>query len=409
MDQESVERRFKIIPEQAGTFRWNGPREIIFEPETPLTSGETYTVQIEAGAQAESGGVRLKDDLSFSFRVDFPRILYLNNARNLMLHDLNTGQSGVLIENEFGVESYAVDPTGNLIAVSLYREDGTADIWVYNLSTEAATQITNCGNALCGAAAWNADGTQIAYEREEFDLLFGQVAARRIWVVDLATARSRLFFDDTQITGHSPQYPPAGNHFAMFATNPPGILIYSMVDGEQIIIDSLQGLVGKFSQDGSQLIYPVLVNGDVPQTFFTQLEMVDLNQRQRSAVTGTPEDAIEDSGGFWRPGHPNELAVTRRYLTQDYTDGMQIYLLDIDTHAAEPLVVDADYTHSNMEWSADGNLLVMQRFNRVQQGARTEIWLYNLRTDELQQIANDAFLPDLCAEHCVSRGIVPYR
>jgi hypothetical protein len=44
-------------------------------------------------------------------------------------------------------------------------------------------------------------------------------------------------------------------------------------------------------------------------------------------------------------------------------------------------------------WSADGNLLLMQRFNRAIQGARTEIWLYDLRSQELQMIANDAFLP----------------
>jgi Tol biopolymer transport system component len=392
MNQPSVEERFRIEPEVSGTFRWNGPREIVFQPDAPLAFGETYTVQIASGAQSENGS-SLQDDLRFSFTVDFPRVVYLSADRNLIMVDLNTSDAVPLIDSEFDIADYAVDATGNLIAHTLVHEDGTSDIWVHNLTRGRSTQITDCQNAACIAPAWNADGTQIAYEREEFDELFGQVAARRIWVVDLATARSRLLFDDTQITGHSPEYPPMGTRFAMFATNPPGILVYDFVDGSQIIIESLQGVTGNFSSDGRQLIYPLLVMGDVPQTFFTQLEMLDLNSLQRIAVTGTPADAIEDRGGFWRPGHPDELAVLRRYLTDNYTDGPQVYLMNVESGEVTPLVVDPDYDHSSLVWSADGNLLLMQRFNRAIQGARTEIWLYDLRSQELQMIANDAFLP----------------
>ena len=393
MAQDSVEERFSIQPEHSGAFRWNGPREIIFQPETPLIFGETYTIQIASGAESESGSAELKDDLRFSFTVDWPRVVYLSPKRHLMIYDLNTGQSDTLIESEFGLESYAVDPTGNLIAQSIFHEDGTSDIWVYNLGNDSNTQVTNCQNSACLAPEWNADGSQIAYEREEFDELFGQTAARRIWVVDLTTGRSRLLFDDRQITGHSAEFSPTGGHFAMFATNPSGILIHNFDDGEQIVIESLQGQVGGFSSDGGKLIYPLLVMGDVEQTFFTQLEMLDLDSGQRISVTGTPENAIQDSGGFWRPGHPNELAVLRRDLSENGTVGEQIYLMNIETNEVTPLLIDPDYDHFSLVWSADGNLLLMQRFNRVKQGARTEIWLYNLRSEELQMLANDAFFP----------------
>jgi hypothetical protein len=68
-------------------------------------------------------------------------------------------------------------------------------------------------------------------------------------------------------------------------------------------------------------------------------------------------------------------------------------LLDVETNEATPLIVDADYDHQSLVWSADGNLLLMLRFNRVKQGARTEIWLYDLRSEELTMLADDAFLP----------------
>jgi hypothetical protein len=108
-------------------------------------------------------------------------------------------------------------------------------------------------------------------------------------------------------------------------------------------------------------------------------------------VTGTPADAIEDRGGFWRPGHPDEIAIIRAYLKQN--DWQQIELLNIETREVTPLVVEPDYIYETLVWSADGNLLLMQRFNRAKQDARTEIWLYDLRSDELTMLANDAFLP----------------
>jgi dipeptidyl aminopeptidase/acylaminoacyl peptidase len=213
-------------------------------------------------------------------------------------------------------------------------------------------------------------------------------------VVDLRSAQSTLLFEDTQITGHSPQFSPNGNRIAIFATNPPGILIHDFVSGGQVFIESMQGLVGNFSPDSTQLIYPVMVRGAIGSMFYSQLEAVDLVENRRSLITGSSETPIEDSSAVWRPGKPNELAVTRRYLDDRYTDGPQVYLLNIKTNEATPLVVDPAYTHGALQWSPDGNMLVIQRFNRVEQGARPQIWTYNLQTQELQLIADDAYLPE---------------
>jgi Tol biopolymer transport system component len=397
MQTDTVESRFSVTPPLKGELKWVGQRELVFTPAQALASGETYTVRLERGAQSRGGTATLKEALVFSFRVRLPRVLYLAPAtsqrRNLYLQDLNTGEIRQLTDLEWGLADYAVSPDGQYLAYTAYTEAGTSDIWLYSLATGAVAQLTNCVNASCGAPTWRPDGTQIAYEREEYDVALGQVGARRVWLVDVLSAQSALLFADTQITGHSPRFSPTGNRLAMFSTNPPGILIYDFVAENRVFIENLQGVVGDFSPDGHQLVYPILVRGVVGETFYSQLELVDLLENRRQQVTGTPEIPIEDTSAVWRPTNGRQLVVARRYLDNRYTEGAQAYLLDLETAEVSPLVVDAAYSHGDFHWSPDGGLLVMQRFNRVTPGARPEIWLYNMTTQDLTQLAQDAYFP----------------
>jgi hypothetical protein len=398
MNIEQVQAAFQIDPPIAGEFTWSNRRIMTFTPSQAMTPGLTYTVTLVQGAESRNGANVLREDFRFHFRVKQPSLIYLAPAgaqeRNLYRHNLETGEVTQLTQAPYGIADYAVSPDGLNIAYSLYNEDGTSNIWLYGLATGSSSQLTNCVNASCGAPAWKPDGSQIAYEREEYDLALGQIGAKRVWVVSTSTAQSGLLFEDTQVTGHSPEFSSQGGRLAMFSTNPPAILVYDTLADRRIYIESLQGLSGQFSPDGTQLVYPVLTRGAIGAQFYTQLERLDILTEQRTVVTTAGgEQAIEDNTGVWRPNYPDELAVTRRYLDNRYTDFPQIYLLDLRTNEARPLVVDNKFSHGSITWSDDGNLLAFQRFNRVEQGARPQIWLHNLTTGETSLIANDAFLP----------------
>jgi dipeptidyl aminopeptidase/acylaminoacyl peptidase len=127
------------------------------------------------------------------------------------------------------------------------------------------------------------------------------------------------------------------------------------------------------------------------------LETVELQSDSHTAVTGTPDDPIEDVAGFWRPGHADEMAVMRRFLDDRFTEGYQVYLLNVTSPEARPLIVDADFTHSRLKWSSDGQQLLVQRFALADLDGSPEIWLYDMQTGDLQLIAEDAigadFLP----------------
>jgi Tol biopolymer transport system component len=327
--------------------------------------------------------------------VESGQIVYIGQVSaldsNLFLHNPGTGEASQLTETDYGVEDVAIAPDGLAIAYSRYNADGTTDIWLYDLRSGEDFRLTDCVNASCGQPSWRADGQSIAFTRSEFD------DSQRVWRVNPTTTETQLLFDDPYITGHSPQYAPQGNRITMFATHPVGILIYDFTTRFRENIQSRQGSSGNFSPDGQHLSYPILVRGAIGATFFSQLETVELQSDSHTAVTGTPDDPIEDVAGFWRPGHADEMAVMRRFLDDRFTEGYQVYLLNVTSPEARPLIVDADFTHSRLKWSSDGQQLLVQRFALADLDGSPEIWLYDMQTGDLQLIAEDAigadFLP----------------
>ena len=100
---------------------------------------------------------------------------------------------------------------------------------------------------------------------------------------------------------------------------------------------------------------------------------------------GIPSQAGEPGG--------DALIVLRRYLDDRFTQGRQIYRLDLASGDAEPLVLDPAYTHSALDLDAAATRLVYQRFPAGQPDAEPEIWMLDLASGAQKQIASDAFLP----------------
>ncbi len=397
MAADSVEARFRIAPDIAGDFSWTGQHTLIFTPRQPFAAGQSYTVTIEAGARAARRDAALKDDLTWTFDVQLPRAAFLAPSdayqRNVLMTDLPTGDTFQLTTAEHGVEDFAVSPNGNQIAYSRYNPDGTADLWLRDLLNNTDRQLTQCIDALCHAPAWKPDGTQIAYQREEFNTgLDMGLSPSRVWIVDVATLDTRLLFADSQILGTEPTWSPDGRRIAVFDATVSGIRIHDYEANTDAVIETAQGVVGQFSPDGNRLVYPVLARGLIGQQFYTHLEMADLDTLSRRSISGGDDTPVEDSGAVWSPDG-TRLAVARRYLDGRYTNGKQIYLLDPDTGEAEPLVVDPAYNHSAIRWDASGRRIVFQRFSLGGAGARPEIWTVDVETGALEQVADNAFLP----------------
>jgi len=68
----------------------------------------------------------------------------------------------------------------------------------------------------------------------------------------------------------------------------------------------------------------------------------------------------------------------------------QLFIVDIATGRASPLIEDQVYSHSSMLFSPLGDQLLFQRFPLGKPGARSEIWTYNFTTRALQRVVQNA-------------------
>ncbi len=327
-------------------------------------------------------------------KSSLPQVIYLAPAdavaRNLYRADLDGGSARPLTDTTDGIEDYAVSPSGQQIAYSLNNADGTTDIWLLDLDSGGSRPLTRCERAVCTDPAWNPDETQILYQRQEFNA--GQEAGSWVWIVDVNTVETHLLFDDPQIRGADPIWSPDGRRVAVYDGQSGGIRVHDLETGRDTVIHSEQGVSGTFSPDGSRLVFPALVRGAIGQEFYTHLEMFDFTLQGGLPVTGTPDTPVEDVLAAWSPDG-SRLALARRYLDGRFTAGQQIYLLDVVSGEAAPLVVDPAYTHAGIGWDSTGQRIVFQRFSLVESGAQPEVWVIDLRSGELTRTAENAYLP----------------
>lgn len=396
MDRASAESRLALSPHVPGDVHWSDDRTLVFTPQRALPAGQTYTVTIGAGARA-TDGAPLKRPLTWRFTVLPPRVVALAPAslfqQQLVLIDPPTGAVKTLSPGDGGVLDYAVSPNGRAIAYAQETDTGAADLWVIDLITRTSAPLTDCVTAVCRAPAWSADGQRVAYQRAELDPDRGTGSGpARAWIVDLATLQPSLLFEDEQALGAGPVWSPDGARVAAFDATIPGIRVRDFSGGPGVRIESLEGAAGVFSPDGARLLVPVLVRGALGEAFYTQLELVDLAWGDRTRVSGEVDAPVEDTGAVWLPGG-DALIVLRRYLDDRFTQGRQIYRLDLASGDAEPLVLDPAYTHSALGLDAAATRLVYQRFPVGQPDAEPEIWMLDLASGAQKQIASDAFLP----------------
>ncbi len=400
MNWDSVVERMAFQPPLEGAYTWTD-RTLRFRPDEPLQPGAEYTVTLAGGAESTIGR-QVLNATTFDFRIRTPRVAYLAPSdatpQNVWIADPAVeGSAEQVTFSPSGVLNFDISPDGTQVAFAERNSNtGTSDIKLLNLETGDLTQLTNCPDSDCNSPSWRPDGNMLAYHRVELNSGLDAlgVSPTRVWLIDLTTTPPSNYplFSDSQILGYSPQWSADGQRIAVYDNNSVGILVYDFSDESLLVIPTRNGGSDvALSPDGSQIIFPNLIIDQGSGGARTTLDIADLENSKITPLTSA-EDPIDDATTAWNP-NGRYVALARRYLDDRYTRARQLYLLDTETLEVTPLVVDEQYYNGFFLWDPQGNELVIQRFPENEPNGRPEIWTYNLETEALTQVAQNAMLP----------------
>lgn len=308
--------------------------------------------------------------------------------------------------SEYGIYDYDVSDDGRWLAFAEKNSEGSAQIRMLDIPNNRVIDLVNCVEieAYCTTPAFSPDGTKLAYQRSES--INGTYGLSRIWLVDLTSPGYETIplIKDTQVVGHTPVWSQDNNTLAFYSadTTQPGILIYDFVprgddDVQLRFIPSSYGAMGSISPNGQEIIFPEIVRRN--DQIFTHLRMADLLDKEFEAFTD-PQGPTDDVAVQWSPDGQT-VAFARKYTDDRWTVGHQLYLQNASAEAGDltPVAYDENYNTSYFRWNSMGSRLVMQRFplqnadGTPNRNAAPEVWVYDLETDNLLMVIENAFLP----------------
>jgi Tol biopolymer transport system component len=403
MDAQSVEARLHLSPETDVRLAWSGTT-LSIAPSRAWLPEVTYTLYLDSGARSQSGRLLLAP-FKYEFTPRSPRVIYLapafsaDSAQATNVWLVAPEQQFVarqLTRSSLNIEAFQPSPDGNLIAYAQPREGGTSELYVLDVTSGESRRVTNCAAVLarCTAPDWSPDGARLIYERTELDPALDPFDrdVPRAWLLNLRDLATAPLLNDTTRLGGTPKWSPDGLRIAAYDRNLGAIAIYELSTGARKLIETLDD-VGDyvFHPHDGRFVYAQLVQ--VAGRFSSALEMVNLDDPSSGIRRISGEgSAVEDRQPRWTPDG-NRLIFTRRILDGSGTPSAQIYQLDLARETLAPILQDENYFHGAISLDPSGRYLLMQRVAVNTAQPVPSIWILELKSGRLWQIAENGFLP----------------
>lgn len=390
MQARSVESAFRVEPAVPGAFQWEGST-LWFVPAQPFQPQLTYTARVAAGALSV-GGLRLQRDVTWTFTVRTPWIVYVSpvNGPREVWRVRPYGSGTEQLSHTAGqVYDLAVSRDGERIAYSVLNEQNGFDLWGMTIDGGEAQLMLECGSDRCSTPAWSPDGERVAYSRENTGLQpSAPKGPPRLWVLDLITRQTGQTFSDSQILGYGPSWSPDGRRLAVFDGSVNALRVLEIATGQTMLLPTAMGVMGAWSPDSAQMVFSDLnLSGEQPTV---SLLRADFATQTIAPLAGSNFLQADYGPPAWSPTG-EWLAVSQR--VDGGGPGKQIWLLRPDGASAQSVTTDPAYTHGGYHWDAWGTALTYQRFPMGVPFAVPEIVVWEAASGAERVLAQDASLP----------------
>ena len=385
------------------TLNWLSSTEAVLIPAPAFTPGQPYTVTLAAGAQAANGRP-VQGSPYWTIAAEALRVVYLAPAQrvpgqfaptNLWLvapgdQAQAAGQMAApvrLTDSALGVTDFAVSPDGRQIAYSQTEKGHTSNVYVLDMGTRTSRPLTNCPNAPCNAPAWSPDGSRLIYQRADAT---NDQSPTRAWLLDVKTLQTAPVFSDAQWLGKDPHWSSDGHTISVYDSTARAVDLIDLDSGQHSFLPTEEDYSGQFAPGGR----PQLAMTDLSTTPYgvaRHLEIADYSAHTLTSLAPTDGTLVDDQSPSWSPDG-RQLAIMRHAL-DSASPGAQIYLIDVQSGAASPLVTDDQYAHGALSWSPDGGQLLFQRYPVNAANGQTGIWTYTVFSKHLTQIATNGYYP----------------
>jgi Tol biopolymer transport system component len=402
MDWDSVIERITFAPRIEGKFSFEG-KTIRFTPENDWPAGETVVFNLAAGATTNLN-IELTEDAYWSFQIWDIHLAYLwpsDMEASLFMLKPGSEEPQQLTGSE-GVLDFDVGVDTDLIYYSLLNSEGGSDIWQLSVRNSENQVLIECGEDTCSEVQVSADNSKLAYVNTSVD------GSLSVWTFDLADSSAERISQEGG-TAHMPQWSSAG-FLSYYDFRNFRYYIVDLESGSKKYFENFTGEPGAWSPDGLLFVtveYSLLSTTigkegeldpeeefELETVFFTSSQMMayEVSTGKRTNLSG--DTLVEDDDPVFSPDG-NWLVFSRRILSgETITPGRQLWLMRADGSQAQQITDEPEYKYMDFAWHPNSEQVAAVRASNVDRTEPTEIWLFDLRTDEAVEIMTEGFQPE---------------
>jgi dipeptidyl aminopeptidase/acylaminoacyl peptidase len=386
---QEAQKELKLVPTVPGKFEWQNDHTLLFIPSSPYP--KSLAVHLRSGPIG-AGGSWLRWDLTWALNVRQPQIVYLSSvdpSHELMVVSAGGGKPRRLTDTGGTVFDFDTSPVGDGIVYSALNQQKGLDLWLVDRDGKNVRRLLSCRVDRCFSPAWSPDGRLIAYNRQTINPNpAAPQGTVRLRIVDSTTGQDQPVFANSQTIGSGALWSPDGSWLASDDPVAEQIRVVNLKTGQQVLLPSSLGLLGSWSPDSLDLVYPDALDHSDSATR-TVIYRADFKSGEAGVFVGnSAEDVTDYLDAAWCPSADQVVLNIR--LDPQHPD-QELWLYHPATLDGLLIAHQSGYTYDFPRWDPWGTRVVFQEADlNTSYSPQVTLWQEG---QPLKIIAQDGLFP----------------